>query len=308
MATLVLIGAAALAAACFATARPAVPAPAVQSAGRAGPAPADRARAARPAAKAVKNGAAPGVRIAVVDTGVTPVGGIAGRIAGGADFVDSAGTTTDHNGHGTAMATIAGSVCTTCTIVPVRVLGDSGMGTTDLAAQGVRWATSAGVRVINLSLTSTGADDALTSAIEDAVAAGVVVVVAAGNSGSADPSAEGYPGAAAADALTVASVDASHRLYAWSNHGSWVHLAAPGVLPALSTKGQPMTAVGTSGSAAYVSGAAGLVLSCNPSLTPAQVRSVLASTAAPLSQIDGGLVDPRAALGAATPASGCVTG
>jgi thermitase len=250
------------------------------------------------AAVTAKQSADP-IRIALVDTGVTPVSSLASKLVTGADFVDSAGTTDDHNGHGTAMASIAASACPTCTLEPVRVLGDSGMGTTALAAQGVRWAAANGARVINLSLTAPGPDDALTSAIEDAVAGGAVVVVAAGNSGSTDPTAQGYPGAGAPDAITVASADPQGQLYGWSNHGPWVHLAAPGVLNALSTRGASMSAVGTSGSAAYVSGIAAQVLSCKPSLTPAQVRALLLSSATPLTAISGGLVDPQAAYAAA---------
>lgn len=301
MSLVVLIGAAALAAACLAARSGA--GLSVHAALRGAVPAVPRTRSVTSRTARVRT--ATGVRIAIVDTGVTPVGSIAGRVAAGADFVDSAGTTADHNGHGTAMATIAGGVCPTCAIVPVRALGDSGMGTTTLAAEGVRWATANGARVINLSLTSPGPDADLTAAIEDAVASGVVVVVAAGNSGSADPSAQGYPGAAAADALTVASANPADQLYAWSNRGAWVHFAAPGELSALGTNGQAMNAVGTSGSAAYVSGAAGLLLSCNPSLTPAQVRSALAATAQPVAGLAGGLVQPQAALRSSTPATGC---
>lgn len=309
-----LIGAAVLAAA-WSAAAATHPTPPVRDALRATRRPIEPARstqttrairtteAVRPARKATSPAA---VRVAVVDTGVTPVSTLSSRVLAGADFVDGDGTTRDRNGHGTAMASIVGDVCDACAIVPVRALGDSGLGTTDLAAQAVRWAAGDGVRVINLSLTARGADDALTSAIENAVAAGVVVVVAAGNSGSTDPTAEGYPGAAAADALTIAAVDPSSQLYSWSNHGSWVQLAAPGSLPVLTTVGKTVNAVGTSSSAAYVSGLAGMLLACNPSLVPAQVRSILLQTAAPIAGLTGGAVDPQAALAAATPAGGCI--
>jgi subtilase family protein len=243
-------------------------------------------------------------RVAVVDTGVTPVGTVAPRLAGGADLVDSTGATTDGNGHGTAMATIAAGICTTCTFVPVRALNADGTGTTDVAAQGVRWAAANGARVINLSLTAGGADEGLTSAIEDAVAQGIVVVVAAGNSGSAVAGDQGYPGASAADAITVAAVDSAHQLASWSNHGSWVHLAAPGSLQSVGANGRAVLAIGTSASAAYVSGAAGLLLSCDPSLTPAEVRATLLGTAQPVPSLDGGLVEPQAAL-AAVGRNGC---
>jgi thermitase len=247
---------------------------------------------------AATRSAAP-IRIALVDTGIAPIASLAPRLVGGADFVDATGATDDRNGHGTAMASSAAAFCASCALEPVRALGDSGMGTTALAAQAVRWAAASGARVINLSLTAPGPDDALTSAIESAVAGGAVVVVAAGNSGSTDPAALGYPGAGAPDAITVASVAPDRQLYSWSNHGAWVHLAAPGVLDALSTRGAAMSAVGTSGSAAYVSGVAAQVLTCDPSLTPAQVDALLRSSAAPVPALGGGLVDPAAAYAAA---------
>lgn len=315
MPTLVLIAAAAFAAVSLGASRLAVSAvhPAVARAALRSGAPVHGAekktvtkKAAKPATAAKPAAAAPtlGVRVAVVDTGVTPVGTVGSRLAGGADLVDSSGATTDGNGHGTAMATIAAGVCTTCTFAPVRALNADGTGTTDVAAQGVRWATANGARVINLSLTAGGADDGLTSAIEDAVAQGVVVVVAAGNSGSAVATDQGYPGASAADAITVAAVDSSRQLASWSNHGSWVHLAAPGSLQTVGANGQSLLAIGTSASAAYVSGAAGLLLSCDPSLTPAQVRATLLGTAQPVPELDGGLVEPQAAL-AAVGRDGC---
>ncbi|HVV58659.1 MAG TPA: S8 family serine peptidase [Gaiellaceae bacterium] len=272
------------------------PATGTRTAARTAGAPATAADAA--AGLAATRSTAP-IRIALVDTGVAPIAPLAPKLVPGADFVDTTGTTDDRNGHGTAMASIAASVCTTCALEPVRALGDSGLGTTALAAQGVRWAAASGARVINLSLTAPGPDDALTSAIESAVAGGAVVVVAAGNSGSTDPAAQGYPGAGAPDAITVTSVDPNRRLYAWSNHGSWVHLGAPGILDALSTRGAPMSAVGTSGSAAYVSGVAARLLTCDPSLTPAQVDALLQSSAKPVPSLAGGLVDPDAALAAA---------
>jgi Subtilase family len=251
-----------------------------------------------------------GVPIAIVDTGVTVIPGLTGRVTGGTDLT-GAGATTDGNGHGTAMASIAGGngngVCQVCTIIPVRAVGNAGVGTTQLAAQGVTWAAAHGARVINLSLTTTGDDPVLTEAIEDAFTAGVVVVVAAGNSGSTDPSAEGYPGAGAPDAISVASSNGLTGLFSWSNFGSWVQLAAPGSLTASTTTGRAFTALGTSASAAYISGVVGLMLSCNPALNPTQIRSILLGTGTPVTALgpSGRIVNATAAVAAASPAQAC---
>jgi len=255
----------------------------------------------------------PSVRIAIVDTGVAPLAGLAANIKGGTDLVDGTAPRPDGNGHGTAMASIAAArpgkpgavsgVCSLCTIVPVQVIGSAGLGTTALAAAGIRWATQDHVNVINVSLTSPSDDPDLDAAIKDATANGIVVVLAAGNSGSTDPGAGGYPAAASPTAITVAGADGSGHLFPWSNHGPWVQIAAPGSLPALTLKGKAFTATGTSAAAAYVSGAAGLILSANPSLTPAQVQTLLLTTGTPTPGLDvqsGNTINLQAALTAAT--------
>jgi thermitase len=258
----------------------------------------------------------PSVRIAIVDTGVTPLLALAANIKGGYDLVDGTPARDDGNGHGTAMASIAAArpgnrtgmtgVCSLCTIVPVQVVGNGGFGTTALATAGIRWAIADRVNVINVSLTSPTDDPSLDAAIEDAAAQGIVVVLAAGNDASTDPSTGGYPAAATPDAISVAGADASGHLFPWSNHGPWVQIAAPGALPALTLKGRVFSAAGTSASAAFVSGAVGLVLSANPLLTPAQVQSILLTTGTPVPGLDvqsGRMIDVQAAVAAAAAAA-----
>ena len=250
-----------------------------------------------------------GVPIAIVDTGVAVIPALAGRVTTGDDLTGS-GSTTDIDGHGTAMASIAGGgvsgICRVCTIIPVRAVGNSGLGTTELAAEGVTWAATHGARVINLSLTTSGNDPVLTAAIDNAVSAGVVVVLAAGNSGSSEPSAQGYPGASTLGAISVASANGG-GLFSWSNYGSWVGLAAPGAVTASTPTGQTFTAIGTSASAAYISGVVGLMLSCNPTLSPAQVQSILVGTGTSLSGLGaaGRLVNVAAAAAASSSAHAC---
>ena len=80
--------------------------------------------------------------------------------------------------------------------------------------------------------------------------------------------------------IAVSATDAQDRLFAASNRGSYIAVAAPGVdifLPAPDDKYQ-MTS-GTSFSAAYVSGVAALVLERNPALKPDEVRAILMKTA-----------------------------
>ena len=220
---------------------------------------------------------APHVVVAVVDTGVTPTKQLAPRLLPGWDFIDNDATPNDQNGHGSEIASIIAAQCGTCRILPVRVIGGAGIGTADLATQGVQWASAHGAQVINLSMTTPSENAELAGAIEDAVHAGITVVVAAGNSG--EPI--GYPGASAPDAITVGSVDTAGQFYSWSNYGPWVNAVAPGVLPARTTDGKLVSAVGTSASAGYVSGLVARALQCRPTLTPAEARSLATADALP---------------------------
>jgi subtilisin family serine protease len=109
--------------------------------------------------------------------------------------------------------------------------------------------------------------------------------------------------------MAVSATDAQDRLFAASNRGSYIALAAPGVdlfLPAPDDKYQITS--GTSFSSAYISGLAALVLQRNPALKPDEVRAVLTKTArdlgppGPDDQFGAGEADAFAAV-SAVPAS-----
>lgn len=158
-----------------------------------------------PAAWARSRGA--GITVAVVDTGVdTRHVDLAGRVAGSIDCVGAEGDpgrcrpggATDRDGHGTHVAGLVAAtadnghgiagVAPEARLLAVRALrpgacprrpcGGTGRGR-DVAA-GVRWAVAQGADVVNLSLGAGagGTDDDLLAAIDEAWAAGVVVVVA----------------------------------------------------------------------------------------------------------------------------------
>lgn len=214
------------------------------------------------------------VIVAVVDSGVTPVKGIAGHLVPGADLVDGDANASDWFGHGTEIASIVLSTCHGCRIMPVRVLGGSGFGNSATVAQGVRYAVAHGARVINLSLAVPSDNADLDAALEDAVHAGVSVVAAAGNDGLPD----GYPAETAPDTIAVGSIDSTGHRYGWSNYGPWVDVWGPGVLHATSQFGKPVTATGTSGTAAYVSGMAAALIASGAATTPTSVLSALQSS------------------------------
>ncbi|MES2459565.1 MAG: S8 family serine peptidase [Armatimonadota bacterium] len=149
-----------------------------------------------------------GITVAVLDSGVAPVGDLAGRIVGFKDFVNGASSVPyDDYGHGTHVAGIvAGSGASStgsgatrtyrgiaygANIVGAKVLGATGQGTVSDAIAGIEWCienkAAYNIRVINLSLGTKVREsyktDPLCQAAERAVAAGIVVVATAGNRG-----------------------------------------------------------------------------------------------------------------------------
>ena len=260
----------------------------------------------------------PRVVIAVVDTGVGQDPDLAPNLLPGFNAIDGSTNTTDENGHGSEQAALIGSVldnglgtagiCGRCRILPVKVFGADGRANVETIARGIRWATEHGAKVINLSFAlSPGAPPAqsVNDAVAEALARGITVVAGAGNSGSADPVANAIA-ATNPQAIRVASIGAeTHRLEANSNRGAWVDVAASAQLssrgPAAGSA-QPGNG-GTSAAAAAVSAISGLLLSCNPALTPAHVKDILMRTATPydVDVVARGEVDAyRAVL-----ASGC---
>jgi hypothetical protein len=159
--------------------------------------------------------------------------------------------------------------------------------------------------VINLSLGGPGDSPVLQQAVQYALSRDVLVVAAAGNAASAEPS---YP--AAYDGLvSVASTNDAGESSWFSNHAPWVDLAAPGediysTYPGNAGTDRYESGSGTSFASPLVAGIAALVRATNPSWTQAQVASRLYATARDLGprglddSYGHGLVDAAAALGA----------
>lgn len=148
-----------------------------------------------------------GITVAVIDSGIYPHPDLTtpnNRIAAFKDFINKKTAPYDDYGHGTHVAgIIAGNggksnglykgVAPEANLVGVKVLDSTGTGRTSDVIAGIQWVTqnkdAYNVKVINLSLGATAKEsyttDPLSKASEAAWNAGLVVVAAAGNGGSA---------------------------------------------------------------------------------------------------------------------------
>ncbi|GAB7107351.1 hypothetical protein JCM4814A_56650 [Streptomyces phaeofaciens JCM 4814] len=222
-----------------------------------------------------------GVTAYVIDTGVRITHSqISGRASYGYDAVDGDTTASDGNGHGTHVATtIAGStygVAKKAKIVAVRVLDNSGSGTTAGVIAGIDWVTAnhSGPSVANLSLGG-GASSTLDTAVRNSIASGVTYAVAAGNSSA---NASSYSPARVTEAITVGATTSTDARASYSNYGSVLDIFAPGssITAGWYTSDTATNTIsGTSMATPHVAGAAAVYLAGHTSATPAQVATAL---------------------------------
>ncbi len=225
------------------------------------------------------------VKIAVIDTGVDynhP--DLSGKVIKGYDFVENDNDPMDEHDHGTHVSGIAAAntnngigmagLAPKASILAVRVLDEGGSGTLDDVAQGIRYAADQGAQVINLSLGGLLGTQTLREAVDYAWNKGSVVIAAAGNESSAKPS---YP-AYYSNAIAVAATDQSDTIAYFSNYGTWVDIAAPGVsIYSTVVGGGYEKFSGTSMAAPVVAGVAGLLAAQGRSAS--DIRTALEDTA-----------------------------
>jgi serine protease len=243
-----------------------------------------------------------GVTVAVIDTGVacftkgpfskgTDLEGT--RCEGGYDFVNNGPEAADDHGHGTH---VAGTIAQTtnngmgtaglafcATLMPVKVLSKQGFGTVTNVAEGIRFAADNGAQIINMSLGGPTKSKIIEDAVKHAIAKGVLVVAAAGNSGRS----VGYP-AAYDGVLAVSATDSNDKIAWFSSRGPEVGIGAPGVNVTQQTiceGGKNKCEIfgtfnGTSMASPHVAGAAAMVLSMGVT-DPAAIRTALEASARP---------------------------
>ncbi|MBI2133552.1 S8 family peptidase [Candidatus Woesearchaeota archaeon] len=247
-----------------------------------------------------------GRRVAVLDTGYNynhPE--LVSSYLGGVDFVNDDQDPYDDNGHGTHVAGIitadgyssrAKGVAPGTGIIAGKVLDSSGAGYFSDLVAAIYWVVDGpdgvantsddfGVDAISISIgtsrpyTYSGFCDSvlpdLTNAVRYARDRGVIVVVAAGNSGSSGVSIPGC----ISYSTTVGAVDGRDKVARFSGRGSSVDLAAPGVKIYSTWLGSTYaSASGTSMATPAVSGAVALIKLAHPEFSVAQVEQALFSS------------------------------
>jgi subtilisin family serine protease len=267
-----------------------------------------------------------GIKVAVIDTGIDrnhP--DLAANYAGGFDFINNDADPSDDNKHGTHVAGTIGArdddvgvvgVAPEVRLYALKVLGADGSGSFSDVIAALQWAVDNGLQVTNNSYGSNQDPGTTTkAAFDNAAAAGLLHVAAAGNSGNCFGTGDSVSYPARYDSvIAVAATDQTDSSPCFSSTGPSVELAAPGVAINSTIPGGAYEALtGTSMASPHVAGTAALVLSAGVADTNAngrvndEVRQILDSTAQDLGAAGRdtwygfGLVDAVAAVASAGP-------
>ncbi|MFJ5833064.1 type VII secretion-associated serine protease mycosin [Streptomyces sp. NPDC093089] len=277
-----------------------------------------------------------GVRVAVIDTGVDDVNpqlSEAVDAKAGKDYLTpdkenpgfgdekrgKTDGTVDDVGHGTKVAGIIAArprkgtgfvgLAPESTVIPIRQNDEKNSGKSDTMAKAIDHAVAKGAQVINISQDTTqplSPDSPMGRAVARAIAEDVVVVASAGNDGIDGNRKNTYP-AAFPGVLAVASSDRNNERAEFSQAGTFVGVAAPGVdIVSTVPGGGQCVDNGTSFSAPYVAGVAVLLRAKYPEWSAAQIVTRIEQTA--VRSVKGrddyvgwGVVDPVRALADAGP-------
>jgi thermitase len=251
------------------------------------------------------------IPIAILDTGIDAGhGDIKPKVVAAKNFTTSR-TVSDRHGHGTHVAGIAAAVTNNAkgvagmgfdsVLMNGKVLGDDGSGTWSWVASGIIWAADNGAKVINMSFGGTSYSSTVENAVNYAWGVGVVLAAAAGNSNT---STLMYP-AAYTNVIAVAATDKNDARATFSNFGTWVDVAAPGVdilstYPRVGRRDRYAWMSGTSMSSPFVAGLAGLVWTTGWGTSNTAVRDQIQATVDPIvtDQPIGGRINAARAVGA----------
>lgn len=238
----------------------------------------------------------PSTIVAVLDTGFSPhLDFDPSAIIDPRNVIVDSDDVADGHGHGTHVSgTIAATanngagvagIAPDVSIMPIKVLNDSGSGLTSNMVKGVNWARIHEADVINLSLggpLSQAQANAIQPVFDAALDAGVVIVAATGNDGD-DNVSNFYP-AAFPRVLAVGSTTNSDTRASYSNAGPHNFISAPGSFTrSLDNDGHSYVSMsGTSMATPHVAGAVALLRSRKPTISVAKVAESLCASAVDL--------------------------
>lgn len=250
------------------------------------------------------------VKVAVMDSGITPLSGI--EIAGTVDFANLGEDNVNENplfddpsGHGTGIAgmiaakgkdSVLKGIAKDAQIYSVKVLDTQNQSTISKIVSGIYWCIDHNIDVINMSFGTSKYSETLKKAVEDANAAGIIMVASAGNRGEEAETMD-YP-AAYPEVLSVGAVNGEKQICGFTSKKEDADIFAPGEKVWTQGVFQGLTAVdGTSIATAHVTGAVALLLQAYPKAESTWIRQLLMSSSV---QIDGeenaGVLDITEAL------------
>ncbi len=239
------------------------------------------------------------VKIAIIDTGIDGTHeDLSGKVLAGYDYVNSrsisANSDSDDQGHGTTVAGVAAAISNNSVgvagtdwnarLMPIKVLDSTGTGYASDVAYGIRYAADNGADVINMSLGSSSSSSLISSAVDYAYSAGVVMVAASGNGNTTPISYPArYEKVLAVGATNSSDVRCDNSDWGYpygSNYGSDLGVVAPGnAIYGPRDGGGYRSVSGTSLSSPFVAGIASLLLAYNSYLSVDNIYSAIKDNA-----------------------------
>ncbi|PMC36605.1 hypothetical protein CJ195_14310 [Bacillus sp. UMB0899] len=220
-------------------------------------------------------------KIAVIDTGIDTQHEDL-RVAGGKSFVSYTDSYNDDNGHGSHIAGIIAAlqnnvgitgIAPNANVYSLKAFNQNGEGTTIDLAEAIDYAMEINSDVINLSFEYNTYDPIVEALLNEAYKQNILIVGAAGNSGSAIS----YP-AVHSSVIAVGAIENNLKKASFSSTGSALEVVAPGVDINSTWKNNKYNSMsGTSMATAFISGYLAVLKEAHPTASATELRNLLHS-------------------------------